>query len=109
MSSIDAAAQPARASVRGAGERIAPRRAGRDSRRGAAAVAIGILASIHSPVHTMSTLQLHYREDELLADHDVAEPLFAGGVRCHGGFTDEGTYVSPRTKHRVPATKAWQQ
>jgi hypothetical protein len=57
----------------------------------------------------MSNLQLHYREDELLADHDTAEPLFAGGVRCHGGFTDAGTYVSPRTKHRVPATNAWQQ
>jgi len=54
-------------------------------------------------------LQLHYREDELLAGHDVTEPLFAGGVRCHGGFTDEGVYVPPRTKHRVPATKAWQQ
>jgi hypothetical protein len=53
-------------------------------------------------------VQLHYREDELLADHDVAEPLFAGGVRCHGGFNDDGTYVSPRTKYRVPATKAWQ-
>ena len=54
-------------------------------------------------------LQLHYREDELLAGHDVAEPLLAGGVRCHGGFADDGTYVPPRTKHRVPATKAWQQ
>jgi hypothetical protein len=39
----------------------------------------------------------------------VAEPLVAGGVRCHGGFTDDGRYVSPRTKYRVPATKAWQQ
>jgi hypothetical protein len=57
----------------------------------------------------MSNLQLHYREDELLADHAVAQPLFAGGVRCHGGFTDDATYVSPRTKFRVPATKAWQQ
>jgi hypothetical protein len=57
----------------------------------------------------MSDLQLHYREEELLADHDVAEPLIAGGVRCHGGFTAEGAYVPPRTKFRVPATKAWQQ
>jgi hypothetical protein len=56
----------------------------------------------------MTTSPLHYREDELLADHDIAEPLFAGGVRCHGGFTADGTYVPPRTKHRVPATKAWQ-
>jgi hypothetical protein len=57
----------------------------------------------------VSNLQLHYREDELLAGHDVTEPLFAGGVRCHGGFTDDGAYVPPRTRYRVPATKAWQQ
>jgi hypothetical protein len=57
----------------------------------------------------VSNLQLTWSEAELLTDDDVAEPLVAGGVRCHGGFTDEGTYVSPRTKYRVPATKAWQQ
>lgn len=57
----------------------------------------------------MSNLQLHYREDELLADHDIAEPNVVGGVRCHGGYTADGTYVPPRTKWRVPATKAWQQ
>lgn len=54
------------------------------------------------------TLQLTYSEEELLATHAVAEPLVAGGVRCHGGFLDDGTYVSPRTKHRVPAIRAWQ-
>jgi hypothetical protein len=57
----------------------------------------------------VSNLQLTWSEAELLADDDVAEPLVAGGVRCHGGFTDDGSYVSPRTKYRVPATKAWQQ
>src|SRR6476469_9786168 len=55
------------------------------------------------------TMQLDYTSDELLASHDYAEPLFAGGVRCHGGYTDDGTYVSPRTRHRVPAIEAWQQ
>jgi hypothetical protein len=35
--------------------------------------------------------------------------LYAGGVRCHGGFDDTGTYVSPRTKHRVPGIEAWQE
>ena len=39
----------------------------------------------------------------------VAEPLIAGGVRCHGGFDDDGTYVSPRTRFRVPAIEAWQE
>ncbi|MEO7555252.1 MAG: hypothetical protein ABIV94_01440, partial [Acidimicrobiales bacterium] len=56
----------------------------------------------------MPTAQVDFTFDELLADHDYAEPLIAGGVRCHGGFTDAGEYVSPRTKHRVPAISAWQ-
>ena len=54
------------------------------------------------------TDQLEYTEVELLDNHDFAEPLIAGGVRCHGGFDDDGGYVSPRTKHRVPAIEAWQ-
>lgn len=57
----------------------------------------------------MSNLKLTWSESELLENDAVAEPLFAGGVRCHGGYTDAGRYVSPRTKNRVPATKAWQQ
>ena len=52
--------------------------------------------------------QLEFTEAELLADHDIAEPLIADGVRCHGGFDEDGTYVSPRTKHRGPAIEAWQ-
>ena len=57
----------------------------------------------------MTTAQVEYREDELLASHPYAEPLVAGGVRCHGGFDEDGTYVSPRTLHRVPAIEAWQE
>lgn len=56
----------------------------------------------------MTTEQVSFTEAELLATHDTAEPLIAGGVRCHGGFTDDGTYVSPRTQYRVPAIEAWQ-
>jgi hypothetical protein len=56
----------------------------------------------------VSTLQLDYTEDEILASHDYAAPLYAGGVRCHGGFDDDGRYVSPRTRNRVPAIAAWQ-
>jgi hypothetical protein len=55
------------------------------------------------------TRQTEYTPDELLASHDYAEPLFAGGRRCHGGFVEDGTYVSPRTKGRVPAIEAWQE
>jgi hypothetical protein len=53
-------------------------------------------------------MQVEYTEAELLASHPVSEPLFAGGLRCHGGFDEHGTYVSPRTVHRVPAISAWQ-
>ncbi|MFZ6002433.1 MAG: hypothetical protein ACOYXM_00730 [Actinomycetota bacterium] len=57
----------------------------------------------------MTTDQVTFTEAELLASHEVSEPLIAGGVRCHGGFDDGGTYVSPRTLHRVPAIEAWQE
>jgi hypothetical protein len=57
---------------------------------------------------TTTTEQVSFSEDELLRTHDVAEPLFAGGVRCHGGFDEDGRYVSPRTLFRGPAIEAWQ-
>lgn len=54
------------------------------------------------------TAQVEFTADELLSNEPVAEPLIAGGVRCHGGFDDKGRYVSPRTRFRVPAIEAWQ-
>lgn len=57
----------------------------------------------------MTTAQTTFTADELLQSHDIAEPLVVGGIRCHGGFDDEGTYVSPRTATRLPAIEAWQQ
>jgi hypothetical protein len=57
----------------------------------------------------MTTSQVEFTESELLADAPITEPLIAGGVRCHGGFDEEGQYVSPRTKHRVPGIVAWQE
>lgn len=59
--------------------------------------------------NTMATAQLQFTEGELLADAPVVEPLFAGGVRCHGGFDERGAYVSPRTRFRAPAIAAWAQ
>ncbi len=56
----------------------------------------------------MATAQVVFSEAELLRDHDELEPLFAGGVRCHGGFDADGNYVSPRTKNRWPAIGAWE-
>ena len=57
----------------------------------------------------MTTLQTEWTEQELLASHPVEEPLIAGGVRCHGGFDQDGDYVSPRTLNRWPAIDAWKQ
>ena len=57
----------------------------------------------------MGDAQLTWTEAELLAGHDIVEPLVAGGVRCHGGFAADGVYVSPRTRNRVPAITAWQE
>ncbi|HEV7888443.1 MAG TPA: hypothetical protein VGO92_12860 [Acidimicrobiales bacterium] len=57
----------------------------------------------------MTTLQTEWTARELLETDAVVEPLFAGGVRCHGGFDETGRYVSPRTKHRLPAIAAWQE
>lgn len=56
-----------------------------------------------------TTDQLDWSETELLADHTYAEPQIVAGVRCHGGYDDDGVYVSPRTLNRVPAIEAWQQ
>src|SRR3546814_9211819 len=56
----------------------------------------------------MTTQQVTFSEADILGNHEVAEPLVAGGVRCHGGFDDDGAYVSPRTLHRVPAIEAWE-
>jgi hypothetical protein len=50
---------------------------------------------------------LRYTRDQLMADHDYAEPHLVAGRRMHGGFLADGTYVPPRTKVRQPAVEAW--
>jgi len=55
----------------------------------------------------MGAAQVQFTEEELLADRRVVAPLIAGGVRCHGGFDEDGAYVSPRARFRVPAIEAW--
>jgi hypothetical protein len=55
----------------------------------------------------MGTAQVEFSEAELLADDSITEPLIAGGVRCHGGFDETGSYHSPRTRFRTPAIEAW--
>jgi hypothetical protein len=57
----------------------------------------------------MTSSQTEWSEHELLQSHRYAEPLYAGGIRCHGGFDDDGRYVSPRTANRVAAIAAWEE
>jgi hypothetical protein len=57
----------------------------------------------------VTTLQTEFTAEELLASHPGTEPLLAAGQRCHGGFAEDGTYVPPRTRFRVPAIEAWRQ
>ena len=52
--------------------------------------------------------RLVYTRDEVLESGTYEAPLFAAGVRCHGGFEADGRYRSPRTIHRAPAVQAWQ-
>jgi hypothetical protein len=56
-----------------------------------------------------TTDQVDYTEQELLSDVSCVEPLIANGVRCHGGFDEDGQYRSPRTRFRTPAITAWQR
>ena len=51
--------------------------------------------------------KLTYSRDELMAEHDYAEPHVIAGRRMHGGFLADGTYVPPRTKIRGEAIDAW--
>jgi|SRR5579871_139447 len=52
--------------------------------------------------------KLSYTRDELMADHAYARTHVEAGYRLHGGFDEKGHYVSPRTLHRWPAVRAWQ-
>lgn len=66
-----------------------------------------------TPLHTdhlnrSSDSRTDYSFEELLDDGQYAEPLIANGVRCHGGFDEDGRYRSPRTRHRLPAIATWQ-
>lgn len=53
----------------------------------------------------MSTLR--YTREQLMEQHDYAEPQVVEGRRMHGGFLADGTYQPPRTKVRGPAIDAW--
>jgi len=51
---------------------------------------------------------LVYSRNELLAEHPYERPHEVAGYVLHGGFDATGTYLPPRTLHRWPAVRAWQ-
>lgn len=52
---------------------------------------------------------LRYSRDDLMASHAYARPHEEAGYRLHGGFSEDGTYLSPRTLVRWPAVEAWSE
>src|SRR3954470_9884807 len=100
-SSMDVLAKPCSTNARAAAPRM-------DSRRTASRGTSQMYTDAFT-LAPMTTMQLDWTEEELLTTHPVAEPLVCGGVRCHGGFDDDGAYVSPRTKNRWPAITAWEE
>jgi hypothetical protein len=53
--------------------------------------------------------RLTYTEDEFLQSHPYARPQIVAGHLLHGGFDEDGRYVSPRLLHRGPAIDAWSE
>lgn len=52
--------------------------------------------------------KLTYSREEIMAEDAYARPQIEAGYRLHGGFDAKGQYISPRTKNRWPAVRAWQ-
>ncbi len=57
----------------------------------------------------MTSPRLRYTREELLTDHEFAEPQMALGQRLHGGLLDDGSYQPPRALVREPALDAWER
>ena len=51
--------------------------------------------------------QLIFTREEIEAEHDYATPHVECGLQLHGGFDEQGTYLSPRTLNRWTAINAW--
>lgn len=52
-------------------------------------------------------MSLTYTRDQLLADPPFAQRLRHGGRLLHGGLDADGTYLPPRSAHRLAAIAGW--
>ena len=48
-----------------------------------------------------------YTKEEILSNHDFAQPNEMAGYLLHGGLNEEGEYISPRTRIRWKAVDQW--
>jgi len=53
------------------------------------------------------SVKLNYTRDELFADPEFASRIKREGNLYHGGLAADGTYLPPRSLHRIDAIKAW--
>ncbi|MBV1876538.1 MAG: hypothetical protein KUG79_02735 [Pseudomonadales bacterium] len=51
--------------------------------------------------------QLVFSYDEIMSDQSYAEEHIVMGKKLHGGFDENGTYMTPRLLKRGPAVAAW--
>ena len=54
-------------------------------------------------------MKLIYTREEIEEEREYDTPHIECGVKLHGGFSEDGTYVSPRTRNRWQAINNWQQ
>ena len=48
-----------------------------------------------------------YTKEEILSNHDFAQPNEMAGYLLHGGLDEDGEYISPRTRVRWKAVDQW--
>lgn len=48
-----------------------------------------------------------YTREELMADPEFAERIHHDGRLLHGGLAPDGSYLPPRSQHRLDAIEAW--
>ena len=54
-------------------------------------------------------MKLIYTREEIEEEREYVTPHIECGVKLHGGFSEDGIYVSPRTRNRWQAINNWQQ
>ncbi len=54
-------------------------------------------------------VKVSYTQEEIEAEHDYTTPHVECGLKLHGGFDEDGKYLSPRTRYRNEAIANWHE